>query len=143
VKEIVESIRRVVRNDPLVFSLIGADADEEVKVYQGIAKSNVEAPFIVMNVVPGDIPVPAYGEDYAIEVLTIQFTAWGRNSKEAWQLAEAIQEAVADGQYDAGLWDFMKGRRVIFPQELPDRDTALVQVPASYEFAFSKGGNTS
>jgi hypothetical protein len=141
-KDIIESIRRVLRKDPLVFAMVGADNDGEVKIYQAIAKQDSIAPYIVMNVVPGDTPISTYGEDYAIEVLTIQLTAWGRNSKEAWQLADAIQDAVAVGQYDAGLWDFMKGKRVTFPGELPDRDTALVQVPASYEFQFGRGGRT-
>jgi Protein of unknown function (DUF3168) len=139
-KDIIESIRRMLRKDSLVFAMVGADADGEVKIYQAIAKMDSIAPYIVMNIVPGDTPISAYGEDYAIEVLTVQLTAWGRNSKEAWQLADAIQDAVKIGQYDAGLYDFMKGKRITFPGELPDRDTALVQVPASYEFQFSKGG---
>jgi hypothetical protein len=75
---------------------------------------------------------------YAIETFTLQLTAWGRDSKEAWQLADTIQDAVNIGQYDAGIWNFMKGKRITFPQELPDRDTGLVQVPVIYEFQFGK-----
>jgi hypothetical protein len=138
-KEIIEGIRRVLRNDSLVSSLIGTDSDGEVKIYQGIAKLDSSAPYIVMNVVPGDRPISVYGSSHAVEVLTVQITAWGRNSKESWQLAEAIQDAVEVGQYDVGLWDFMKGKRSAFPGELPDRDTALVQIPTQYEFQFGRG----
>lgn len=139
-KEIIESIRRVLRRDALVSLLVGIDADGEIKIYQGIAKLNSEAPYVVLNVVPGDRPISVYGDGHAVEILTVQITAWGRNSKEAWQLAEAIQDAVEiDEEYDAGMWDFMKGKRSTFPGELPDRDTALVQIPASYEFQFGRG----
>lgn len=140
-KLIVEGIRRVLRRDTLVFALVGVDDDGEVKIYQGIGKSNVAAPYIVMNVVPGDVPVSTYGEDYAIEILTAQLTAWGRNSKEAWQLADAIQEAVRLGSYDVGEYELMRAKRVTFPNELPDRDTLLVQVPSQYEFQFGKGAH--
>jgi hypothetical protein len=138
-KEVIESIRRVLRKDSLVSLLVGVDADAEVKIYQGIAKLDSVAPYIVMNVVPGDRPLSVYGESHAVEILTVQITAWGRNSKEAWQLADAIQDAVEIGEYDAGLWDFMKGKRSAFPGELPDRDTALVQIPTQYEFQFGRG----
>lgn len=137
-KDVIESIRRVLRKDPLIFSLVGWDTDEEVKVYQAQAKLDTDAPYVVMAPAPGAAPISAYGDMYAIETFTLQLTAWGRNSKEAWQLADAIQDAIADGEYDAGIWAFMKGKRITFPQELPDRDTALVQVPVIYEFQFGK-----
>lgn len=136
--DIIGSVRRVLRKDPLVSSLVGADADEEIKVYQAIAKQDVAAPYVVMIPAPGAAPISTYGEEYAIETFTVQLTAWGRNSKEAWQLSDAIQDAVSIGSYDAGTWYFMKGKRITFPQELADRDTALVQVPAIYEFQFGK-----
>jgi Protein of unknown function (DUF3168) len=137
-KDIIESIRRVLRKDPLIYSLVGADADEEIKVYQAVAKQDSVAPYVVMAPAPGAAPISVYGEMYAVETFTLQLTAWGRNSKEAWQLADAIQDAVAISDYDAGMWVFMKGKRITFPQELPDRDTALVQVPVIYEFQFGK-----
>ena len=137
-KDIIESIRRVLRKDPLILSLVGVDADGETKVYQAMAKQDSDAPYIVMAPAPGAAPISAYGETYAIETFTLQLTPWGRNSKEAWQLAEAIQDAIDAGSYDSGIWVFMKGKRITFPQELPDRDTALVQVPVIYEFQFGK-----
>jgi hypothetical protein len=137
-KDIIESIRRVLRKDPLIVGLVGIDSDGETKVYQAAAKQDSEAPYIVIAPAPGAAPISAYGEMYAIETFTLQLTAWGRNSKEAWQLADSIQDAVSIGEYDAGIWNFMKGKRITFPQELPDRDTALVQVPVIYEFQFGK-----
>lgn len=137
-KDVIESIRRVLRNDSLIFSIVGEDVDGEIKVYQAIAKQDSDAPYIVMAPAPGAAPISAYGEMYAIETFTLQLTPWGRNSKEAWQLSDAIQDAVEVGQYDAGAWSFMKGKRITFPQELPDRDTGLVQVPVIYEFQFGK-----
>jgi hypothetical protein len=136
--DIVGSIRRVLRRDPLVSSLVGSDADNEIKVYQAIAKQDSVAPYVVMAPAPGAAPISVYGEMYAVETFTLQLTAWGRDSKEAWQLASAIEDAVSLGAYDAGVWLFMKGKRITFPQELPDRDTALVQVPVIYEFQFGK-----
>lgn len=136
--DLIGSIRRTIRKDPLIFSLVGVDVDEEIKVYQAVAKQDSVAPYVVMVPAPGAAPISTYGEMYAIETFTIQLTAWGRNSKEAWQLADAIQDAVALGEYDSGVWNFMKGKRITFPQELADRDTGLVQVPAIYEFQFGR-----
>ena len=137
-KEVVESVRRALRKDPLILGLVGIDVDGETKVYQAMAKLDTDAPYVIIAPAPGAAPISVYGETYAIETFTLQLTAWGRDSKEAWQLSDAIEDAVSISQYDAGIWYFMKGKRITFPQELPDRDTNLVQVPVIYEFQFGK-----
>ena len=141
-KSIIEAIRRVLRRDSLVFALIGEDEHGEVKAYQGVAKLDSTAPYIVLNVLPGSDITGAYGEEYAVELISIQVTAWGETSKQAWQLADAIQDALTVGDYEVEPYTLMKVRRNSFPPELTDRDTQLVQVPVQYLFWLSKEGVT-
>jgi hypothetical protein len=137
-REIIDSIRRVLRRDVLLNDMIGVDQDGEPKIYHGIAKENVEAPYIVLSVLTGDPGIATYGDDHAIETISLQITSWGNTSREAWELADVVDEAVPIGKYDAGKFVFMRGKRITFPNELNDRDSNLIQVPVLYEFQFGK-----
>jgi uncharacterized protein DUF3168 len=137
-REVVDAIRHALRDDSVIEAIVGRDKDNEVKVYQGLAKSNVEAPYIVWNLIPGNQPTGAYGDDYAFQEILVQITSWGRNPHECWQLADITEEAVVKASYDVDPWTVAKVRRVNFPQELPDRDTNLTQVPVQYRFLLGR-----
>lgn len=137
-KAIMDSIRRALRDDAILDSLLGRDQDGEPKVYQGIVKTDVDAPYIVMTVVTGIAPEGVYGDDYSIQNVLVQVTAWGRNPSEAWQLAEMIPDAFDNADYAAEPWELARASRVSFPRELTDRDTSLIQVNADYAFMFTR-----
>jgi len=137
-KQIIDSIRRALRSDPKIESLCGLDEDGETKAYQAMAKTNVSAPYVIWSILSGIDSPPVYGDGYVIQDLMVATSAWGRNSTEAWQLAEFIQEAFEEADYAAEPWGMMFNRRISFPRELPDRDTNLVQVTADYWLRFSR-----
>lgn len=137
-KQIVDSIRRALRLDPKIMALVGLDTDQEVKVYQGIGKSNVSAPYIVLAIIPGIAPEGVYGDDYVLQDVMVRIAAWGRQSNEAWQLAEFIQEAFENADYSVEPWEMMRVHRTSFPREMADRDTNLVQVNTDYIFRLSR-----
>ena len=137
-KQIIDSIRRALRTDAKIEALVGLDGDSEVKAYQGVAKSNVDAPYIVWSVGAGVDSPPVYGDSYVLQDVMIRTSSWGRNPSEAWQIAEFIQEAFELADYAVDPWEKMFVRRVSFPVELPDRDTNLVQVAADYILRFSR-----
>lgn len=137
-KQIVDAIRHALRDDPIIEVAVGMDTDGEVKVYQALAKTNVEAPYIVLTYVPGVMPDGVYGDDYVIQNVMLQATAWGRNASEAWQITEVIQEAFEKADYAVEPWALMRAARASFPREMPDRDTNMVQVNTDYVFLFSR-----
>lgn len=137
-KQIIDAIRRALRTDAKIEALVGLDSDAEVKAYQGHAKSNVEAPYIVWTVMSGIDSPPVYGDPHVIQDVVLRVASWGRQSSEAWQLAEFVQEAFEEADYATDPWEKMYVRRVSFPQELPDQDTNLVQVTADYGLRFSR-----
>lgn len=135
---VAESIRRVLRADVGVVDLVGIDAAGEVKVYDEIAKTNTEPPFIVWAIAPGGDSPGTYGQPYSIQFINIQVTGWQKELKLAWQLCDAAEEALEKGDYDAGDWEFMQVRRLGFAQPLPDRDTNWFQVALPLQLQFSK-----
>lgn len=137
-KQIIDAIRQALRADPKVEALVGLDADQEVKAYQAIAKTNEDAPYVIWSILSGIDSPPVYGDSYVIQDVMVATSSWGRNSKEAWQLAEFVQEAFELADYAVDPWSQMFVRRSSFPQELPDRDTNLVQVSADYWLRFSR-----
>lgn len=134
-KEQALSMQRVLRDDTLVQTKVGTDADGVVKVYQSQAREDTNAPYIIVGIVPspGSSVVAAYGDPVAVEVWRFGVSCWARNSQEAWELAEIANEAVNAGDFEAEPYTsagvFLRGT----PQELPDRDTNLRQVLMIYE----------
>ncbi len=139
IKQISESPKVLLRNDSLVVATVGSGADGETKVYTGIAKTDVTAPFVVINQVPllsddGGV----YGDDHVLVYSEFQITSWGRTEQEAWILASMCDEAVVMGDWAVDPYSLMKVRREGMPVSLPDRDTDLRQVQARYLASFSR-----
>jgi hypothetical protein len=144
VSDIPGSIRRVLRADPLIIDLVGLDGNGEVKVYGsgGLAKSNVEPPFIAWSIAPGGDQPGAYGEKYVMQSVNCSIACWAHEEKKSWQLVDAVEEATERGDYDAGVWEFAQVRRTAYPQPLPDRDTSWFQVVVPLQFVFVRMGQT-
>lgn len=136
-KSFVDSLRHLLRADPEIVARVGTDDDDEIKVYQGVGKTDVDAPYIVFGIIDGT-SVPTFGQDHTVQEVNFQVTAWGRTSSEAWNLAEVIDDALEVGDWDVVPYEPISLRRIQFPQELPDRDTQLRQVPIQYRFVMAK-----
>lgn len=141
-KNIVDAVRQVVRNDPLILSLVGTDEWNQVKFYDEVAPKDTSPPFLVWSVAPSPSPEGAYAQDDVITYLNVQFSSWCEEIKRSWQLSDAVEEAVAKGAYEASPWEFMQVRRVGAPQPLPDRDTSWFQVALTVQFQFSGPSRT-
>ena len=138
-KAIADALFHVLRRDSLIQSLIGVDSDGEVKVYEGTAKTDVKAPFIVSSFIPGNAPVGVYGDEVAMEVVDVQVTAWGSSRNTVWQLAEACDDALHLGDWPVDPYELKDLRRLSFPQLTPDRDnTNWVQIPLRYRLSFGR-----
>jgi len=138
-KLIAEGPKNVLREDGLVVNIVGSDGDGETKVYPSIAKTDVNAPFVVINHIPMiENEGGVYGDDHVIVTLEFQVSSWGRTEQEAWILADACDEALMLGQWTVDPYQLMKIRREGMPTPLPDRDTDLRQVQARYMARFSR-----
>lgn len=139
-KLIAEGPKNVLREDGIVVSIVGWDGDGETKVYMTIAKTDVRAPFVVLNQIPvlGNPDDGIYGDDNVVVTLEFQVASWGRTEQEAWLLADACDEALMLAQWTVDPYVLMKIRREGMPVSLPDRDTDLRQVQARYRVRFSR-----
>lgn len=146
-KQFPEVIRRVMRRNLGVKQFVGEDKDGEIKVYNGVVKSGVKPPYVFMNIIPNAIaPTSLYGEKYGIISFSVQVTSWAQTSKQVWELAGLVHEAIESNEYqyeDTVPYQLMIQKLTSWPQELPDRDTNLRQVVAVYDFAFSMEGGTT
>lgn len=132
-KLISEACRRILRDDPIVITVIGKDVDDEVKVYDTVAKTNVKAPFITVTLVPGATAVEVYGDDEVGHSLVYQVSSWGRNRVEAWEVAEAADQALKLGDWTVDPYTMQRLHRQGQPSVLGDRDTNWLQVIAIYD----------
>lgn len=131
-------IRRALREDASIRDYLGPDQNGEIKVYNSLAVKNVQAPYIVVHTTPISDVQSAYGDAEIIEVFNLQFSCWGRQSNEAWQVWGMLHDAwrYADLAFDP--YEVLHVRRVSSPQELPDSNTQWRQVVVLYEIALAR-----
>lgn len=139
--EVRRAVEYIYEMDPLIEAYVGRDSDGEVKFYNLVAKSNVEPPFAVWQIIDGPISEGHFGDLHAIEPVDVQVTCWGRNANEAWALfGTAINPAFEDAQVDVELtpYKLMHVRRVGGPNENMEPETRWVSVPSVYRFAIGR-----
>lgn len=136
-KEIFDTIRNELRSDVGIHDLVGLDVDNEVKVYESKAKSNISAPYIVYQVLPGGAVDRAYGDEEAMHQVNLLITAWTSELKLSWQLIDTVMQAMKSCNFEAPPWSVMYCLRVGPPQPGEDRDTAMYQVAVPYTLAYS------
>jgi hypothetical protein len=141
VKVVVSAVRDILRSDPTIIALVGQDQNSITKVYRvGRVPPGTEAPYIVYQRISGVRPEGTYLDYRSIEIPEVQITAWGRNGDEAWDIFNAIQEALEIGDWNASLtpYSLLRMIRTGDELELPDQDTGLVQVPSTYSVAVTR-----
>lgn len=135
----IKPIRHALRGDPIVQAVVGNDDDGETKVYASVAKKDVKAPYIVIQIPQiGGGPIPVYGDGEVLEGFRVVLTSWGRTADEAWQVADVADDALKRGDYSYEPYELIQLMRVSSPQELPDRDTPLRQVIVQYQLALGR-----
>jgi hypothetical protein len=136
-RQILDAIKTLLEDDPVLGALVGYDEFGQRKIYISAANSGVEPMFLVIQTVPGVQPQGTYADPYAIENLEFSVTSWGETGTDAWQLAETADDAFLSNTLDPDLTprQLMILRRSAFPQELPDRDTSWRQVVALYRMS--------
>lgn len=139
-KAIRDAVQYVLKHDPILVGLLGFDEDQEVKVYETIAKTGVEPPFVVWGFIQTGSTEGHYGDDRAIESKDVQVTAWGYTIDEAWQLFSFIEEALERGDMSVELLPYTKLRivRTGDQQPLPDQETSWFQIPATYRVGVAR-----
>lgn len=135
---LVDPIRRALRSDAIIAAMIGKDENNEIKVYTTIAKTNAQAPYVVVQIVPASGPEGAYGNLNVWEPFQIQVTSWGRSPQEAWSLADVVDNAMILADYSFEPAELALVRRQSTPVELNDRDTNLRQVIVRYELKLGR-----
>lgn len=134
----IRPIRHALRADPILEAVVGRDANDEVKVYTPLAKTNVTAPYVTFSMVPVAGPVSVYGDDEVLEPFQIAVTGWGRDSMEAWSIADVVDDAIKAGDYSYEPYELIQILRISTPEEMPDRDTDLRQVMVRYQFVLGR-----
>lgn len=134
------ALQDVLRRDPILQAILGLDADNDLKIYEAVAKQNTAPPFLLWQLVPSGDIAGHYGDEYALVSKPFQLTAWGRTANEAWQLWDYAQEAVETGDWDFELTPYKRMRLVsqADQQELPDVETSWVQVPGTFLLVVSR-----
>lgn len=135
---IVRTIRRALREDPILDAIVGKDKDGEVKVYTPLGKANITAPYVTFGIVPIGGPIPVYGDSEVLEDFEVGITSWGRTSIEAWDVADAADDAIKLADYSFEPWELVQVIRTTTPEEAGDRDTDLRQVRVRYRFMLGR-----
>jgi hypothetical protein len=117
---------------------VGRDKDDEVKVYVTLAKANVTAPYLTFAIVPIGGPTAVYGDTEVLEDFEVAVASWGRDSLEAWNIADVADDALKRGDYSFEPYELIGINRTTTPHELPDRDTDLRQVVVRYRFMIGR-----
>lgn len=128
----LEEIRRTLRADGVVQSVVGFDSDREVKVYTTLGKSNITAPYVVLAMLPSLEPVGVYGDDYVWQEFEVQVSCWSTNEHDSGFIADILDDAILKSVYLFDPWSVAKVKRNSVPRPMADRDTNLVQVFTTY-----------
>lgn len=131
-------IRRALRDDPIFQAVVGLDPDGEYKAYSPKAKVNAQAPYVVVQIIPSQSPIRVYGDDESILVIQASIGSWGRDSEEAWQIADVADDALKRADYSFEPYSLMQILRTSMPFEQQDRDTNLSYLTVIYQLALQR-----
>jgi hypothetical protein len=144
-REILVGTKQVLTHDVILVGLVGyepllPEGNAQPKIYEMLAPKMTQAPFVVFARVPGDLPEGTYADRQAIQSVPVQMTSWGRDAEEAWTIAQAVDDAVNLGDWNAWLFPFERFSIIRSGDELAlsDEDTAWIQVPATYHIKIAR-----
>lgn len=140
---VIEAVKAILREDAALPGIVGLDSTSTPKIYEPDVPQSVEAPYIVVQIIPGARPQGTYGDDYAIMNFSFQTTCWGRNKGESWLLWDTVFEVfdiTPETFWNALLtpWELMTITHPGDARQLPDRETALYQVHGTYDLAITR-----
>lgn len=122
----------------MVSAVVGFDAQGEIKVYDMIGKRKLVAPYVVLQQLPvGDL-VPVYGDGEVLEAMNVQLSSWGKSIRQAWDLADAVDDAMKNLDIDVTPYETINVKRSSNFVPLEDFNSVTYQVVVSYEIAFSR-----
>lgn len=127
-------IRHALRADPILSAVVGTDDDNEVKIYNVKGKENIAAPFITLQILVLQDPLRVYGDDETVQSFRVAVGSWGRDSIEAWQVADVADDAIKQADYSFEPYTLMQVLRIQMPVELQDRDTGEYYLTTQYQF---------
>lgn len=130
----------ILRNDVIVDAYIGRDDREQPKVYEAFAPKDLGAPYVVWNLIAGEMPRGLYHDLRAVETLMIQIACWGRTRDEAWTMFEGIREALEISDWDTMLTPYNKLSLVSMGDQrlLEELENMTVQVPCTYRLVIAR-----
>jgi len=126
------AIRGALVDDPMVLAVVGLDRFGNMKVYEGKGLKDEDPPYIVWQMIPGEVPQGTYGDVDSIQEKNFQVTAWGRDNEEAWQLWYIIEQALKDTEFVTDPWNVIFLRKMGDEASLPDQGTNWFQVPGTW-----------
>ena len=132
--DVRNAMRRSLREDAALASVIGVDDDGEVKVFTYPLKPNVSAPYVAVAqiLVPGVEGV--YGDDEVAERFVMQMTGWARTDKEAWSVAVTLEPAIRGVRLQVEPYEHTSTVRYQNYETLYDDEANLWGVVMRYEF---------
>jgi hypothetical protein len=136
------AIESVLNQNEILRMLVGVDSNGFIKIYSSVTARPPEErpPFVSFQIIPGILPTGTYEVPEGLVSVDFQATAWGRVSREAWQVAEEVENAVNRGDWTTYLipHSFMQVRSLETPGELPDQDTNWRQIPRRWRVQFER-----
>lgn len=132
------AVLRALKEDTVVVSFVGLDPDNSPKVYQSKVRENVSAPYILVGLSPQADNQGVYGDPDVWQVWNPVVSCWGRNSQEAWGLADVVDEAMRQADFVVEPYSTVLLQRRFSPAEYPDRDSPWIQVLIQYELKLGR-----
>jgi hypothetical protein len=133
----VTPMRRALRKYYPLVQVVGFDDHNEAKIYNDPAPE-ARAPYVTVHFLPNNRIINVFGDDQAVQPLTVVLKAWGRTERDAWALAEQVEEALYHTDYEYDPYEVIRIIRAETPEQLPDRDTNLTQVVMTYDMILAR-----
>lgn len=138
-KPLLDAHVQVLRDDVNVRAFVDFDDENEIKVYDYMAKTNSRPPFVVVTMIPTlSDQTGVYGDDDVMKITYFQVTCWGVGRNDSLRLMDICNEALLIGDWGVAPWELMKVRMEGMPQPIADRDTDWIGVQSRYRAMFGR-----
>lgn len=82
----------LIKNDPVLYPMMGTDEWGNRKVYERLAPNRVEPRYITWALLDGEMPEGTYGDDKALQGIPFQISCWSEEQDDAWRMWEFAEE---------------------------------------------------
>lgn len=127
------------KGDAILDTILGRDEDGHRKVFEIRGKPTTKPKYVIWAMLPGETPEGTYSDIKAIEGLMFQCSSWGFTADEAWQLFEAVEDALdrMDNLPEMGQYELMSILRMEV-RPIPDDTMGWTQVVATYKAVITR-----